>query len=364
MWMKLGTVLVREGVITPEQLDDVLRVQMARGGRLGAILVERGYLDADVLGVWLGRVSGFPVATSEMLMGASADVLALIPATMAERFECIPFQIEERSLKVAMVNPTDPAAIDALSSKTLLRIEPYVIPESLLSTFLEKSYRQSRPPPRRTVPPEKREATIPPRREVTLPPRREATIPPRSILSIAPMIRPSSGRPTRPPPLTIDRATATLATAQTRDEVVDILLSLLPRATSTRPCCFTIVRRGMAIGWKGLGEGMGVAGRRDDHAPAQRPIDLSGSGREAAACRKRPPSRAPSTKAFSSGLRRTPPASAVVVPIVLRSRVINLLYADRLGRFDAMDSVAALTDLALQASGAYGRILKDQHKSE
>lgn len=140
MALKLGTLLVREGIITPHQLEEALRVQVIYGGRLGTNLVELGYVDADVLAEWLGRSMGFPVATQEMFDESPTETIELVPAELAEKFECFPLRQEGRRLHLALVAPADLATIDALSFKTGLRIVPYVTSELRLHFYLEKRY--------------------------------------------------------------------------------------------------------------------------------------------------------------------------------------------------------------------------------
>jgi hypothetical protein len=434
MWMKLGTVLVREGVITPEQLEESVRLQMLRGGRLGAILVDMNAISVDALGKWLGRVSGFPCATADMLEAATPEVLHLIPGAMAERLECMPFRRDDRSLHVAMVNPLDPAAIDALSFKTRLRIVPYVVPETLLYQFLGGRYgivRKPVPTPAITIPPPSRPRTeAPPLRSIppipsqppparsypsvppplsaprsiaprpplppmppmpappggdfsrTIPPasraettqrtqpppgtRTEATQPPprRSELTQPPAPRrseltqppPRSGAPrvTRPPPLTVEQATASLSAATTRDEIVDALLRYT--ASVFDSALLLIVRGGLAIGWQGRGEGI------DESQVDVVVLPLNSDSLFQDASEKRVPAGGVVVensvhRRFYKALRRSPPASAIVVPVMLRNRVVNLIYADRLSRLDAMDSAEALIEVARQTAAAYARIL-------
>jgi hypothetical protein len=140
MAMKLGALLVREGVVSPEQLDEALKLQTLYGGRLGTNLVELGYIDVDVLAQWLSKQTGFPAATTAMLEATPSELLHLLPSDLAERYECFPLKKESRKLTVAMVNPADLAGTDALSFKTGLRIVPYVVPEVQIQLLLERRY--------------------------------------------------------------------------------------------------------------------------------------------------------------------------------------------------------------------------------
>lgn len=140
MPLKLGTLLVREGVINAHQLEEALRVQSLYGGRLGANLVELGFIDPDVLAEWLGKSTGFAVATADMFEEADDAVLKLITADFAEKYACFPLRQEGRRLHVAMVAPADLESVDAISFKTGLRVEPYIAPEVRVQYFLEKRY--------------------------------------------------------------------------------------------------------------------------------------------------------------------------------------------------------------------------------
>ncbi|HEY0193109.1 MAG TPA: hypothetical protein VGC42_18455, partial [Kofleriaceae bacterium] len=65
--MKLGTLLLRNAAIGLSQLEAALRNQVLYGGRLGTNLVELGYLDLEMLSVYLAELSGFPIATPTLL---------------------------------------------------------------------------------------------------------------------------------------------------------------------------------------------------------------------------------------------------------------------------------------------------------
>ncbi|MHB8878475.1 MAG: hypothetical protein ACYC8T_32665, partial [Myxococcaceae bacterium] len=87
---KLGALLVRKGLISPKQLEEVLTVQMIYGGRMGTNLVELGYLDLETLGAALGEQRHYPVATVADLEGASKHTLALVTAEVAEKHLAYP----------------------------------------------------------------------------------------------------------------------------------------------------------------------------------------------------------------------------------------------------------------------------------
>ena len=65
--MKLGEMLVRDGRVTEDQLQQCLAHQAQVGGRFGTVLVELGLVDLDALTVYLGLELGIPIATGAML---------------------------------------------------------------------------------------------------------------------------------------------------------------------------------------------------------------------------------------------------------------------------------------------------------
>ena len=64
MTEKLGRILVAKGLITEEQLEEALKVQVIYGGRIGTNLVELGHLDLTTLANALAEQTRFPAATA------------------------------------------------------------------------------------------------------------------------------------------------------------------------------------------------------------------------------------------------------------------------------------------------------------
>ena len=51
--MKIGEMLVGNGIISRDQLEEAIKIQKKNGGFLGMILVELKYLDPDILSTYL-----------------------------------------------------------------------------------------------------------------------------------------------------------------------------------------------------------------------------------------------------------------------------------------------------------------------
>jgi hypothetical protein len=138
--MKLGEALVRESLITKEQLKQALERQVMFGGRIGTNLVELKVLREEELLKFLGKYFRVNPVGSEMLTSIPEDVLSSIEKTVVEKYRILPFRKERKRLYVAMLNPNNVAEIDELRFLTGYDIIPYVITELRLLFALEKYY--------------------------------------------------------------------------------------------------------------------------------------------------------------------------------------------------------------------------------
>ena len=122
----IGEILVAKGFINREQLNVVLEAQKCNPKRVGEILVEEGVLSQDQLNQALAERLGLE---SINLGETEIDSLAagMIPEKLARRYGAIPVKfLDENSLLVAMVDPTNVFAIDDLRMMTGYDIRPAV----------------------------------------------------------------------------------------------------------------------------------------------------------------------------------------------------------------------------------------------
>src|SRR2546427_9971468 len=87
---QLGELLLKEHLVTPDQLNRALEIHRATGERLGQVLLDMGVVDQGRLARLLGRQIG---AEFVLLVGADLreDVRTLLPQPMASRGQAIPF---------------------------------------------------------------------------------------------------------------------------------------------------------------------------------------------------------------------------------------------------------------------------------
>jgi len=139
MSQRLGDLLVREKVITAEQLEQALREQGSSGTRLGAALVKLGFLSDDDVTNFLSRQYGVP-AINLNYFEIDPSVVKLIPYDTAKRYQILPLSRVGASLTIAMVDPTNVFAMDDIKFMTGFNIEPVVASESAILEGIEKAY--------------------------------------------------------------------------------------------------------------------------------------------------------------------------------------------------------------------------------
>src|SRR5512135_2938310 len=142
MSQRLGDLLVKEKVITQEQLEAALKSQKETNARLGSVLVKLGYMSDDDVTNFLSRQYGVP-AINLSYFEVDPAVVKLIPQETAKRYQILPLSRVGASLTIAMVDPTNVFAMDDIKFMTGFNIEPVVASESAILEGIEKAYGSS-----------------------------------------------------------------------------------------------------------------------------------------------------------------------------------------------------------------------------
>ncbi len=143
MSQRLGDLLVREKVITPEQLEQANKVQKEQRCRLASALVKLGFLSDEDVTNFLSRQYGVP-AINLSYFEIDPAVVKLIPYETAKRYQILPLSRVGASLTIAMVDPTNVFAMDDIKFMTGFNIEPVVASESSIVDGIEKAYGTSK----------------------------------------------------------------------------------------------------------------------------------------------------------------------------------------------------------------------------
>jgi type IV pilus assembly protein PilB len=146
MSQRLGDLLVKEKVITPEQLDRALKAQRESGGqtRLGSMLVRLGYISDEEVTNFLSRQYGLP-AINLQYFEIDPTVIKLVPEETAKRYQILPLSRVGAALTIAMADPTNVFAIDDIKFMTGFNIEPVVASEPAIAEAILKAYGDSGP---------------------------------------------------------------------------------------------------------------------------------------------------------------------------------------------------------------------------
>src|ERR1700755_629332 len=143
MSAKLGEILVRENLLSAQQLRDALDYQRNHGGRLGFNLVKMGLVSDDMITAVLSRQYGVPSVKLE-LFDNDESVIRLIPRDVAEKYSVLPLSRVGATLTLAMVDPTNVFAMDDVKFMTGLNVEPVVVAEGSVQQAIAKYYGSSR----------------------------------------------------------------------------------------------------------------------------------------------------------------------------------------------------------------------------
>ena len=366
--MKLGTLLLRNAAIGLSQLEAALRNQVLYGGRLGTNLVELGYLDLEALSAYLAELTGLPIATPTLLDDADKTLLDKLGADDAHRLRAIPLGPMNDAVAVAMVDPADPIALETLHAKLGATISPYVVPELRALYYLERHFgtpRRARfirtaragTDPGELIGDDRRKSqpaggiAMPP--TLTLEPRRRRTS---SQIPLTHAV---------PTALSYGAACERIDTATNREQIADTF------ADYGKGRCDALVvfliREGNANGWRGY-----VA----PPTRAQKPIEELALPLGGISCLQEvhdsgttflgaspSPAKPIETALWAALGAEPPPREVVVIPVLVKQRPVNLIYAHTLGGSPPASLVTELQDLAARGQTAYLRLIRQTRGS-
>jgi type IV pilus assembly protein PilB len=139
MSAKLGEILVRENLVTPQQLREALDYQRTSGGRLGSNLVKLGIISDDVITAVLSRQYGVPSINIDLFQ-IDDEVVKLISQEVALKYTVLPISKVGATLTLAMADPTNVFATDDIKFMTGLNVEPVIASEASIQMAIGKYY--------------------------------------------------------------------------------------------------------------------------------------------------------------------------------------------------------------------------------
>ncbi len=139
MSSRLGEILVRDSLISSDQLKQALDYQKREGGRLGTCLVKLGLVSDEDITAVLSRQYGVP-SINLKFYEVDPLVIKLIPQETAVRYQIVPLSRVGSTLTIAMTDPTNVFAMDDIKFMTGFNVEPVVASESAISEAIGKFY--------------------------------------------------------------------------------------------------------------------------------------------------------------------------------------------------------------------------------
>ncbi len=139
MSARLGELLVKEKLISQDQLKQALEYQKQHGGRLGTALVKMGLVTDDEVTAVLSRQYGVP-SINLKYYEVDPTVVKLIPQETAVRYQIVPLSRVGSTLTIAMTDPTNVFAMDDIKFMTGFNVEPVVASESAIAEAISKFY--------------------------------------------------------------------------------------------------------------------------------------------------------------------------------------------------------------------------------
>ncbi len=142
MATKIGEMLLKGNLITPEQLRSALETQKKTKERVGSVLVKSGFIKEPELLSFLGRQFNIPVidlAKYEI----NSEVVRLLPEEMVQKHLALPINRVGAKLIVAVADPSNMAIIDAIGFKTGYAVELVLASEREITTAINRYFDQT-----------------------------------------------------------------------------------------------------------------------------------------------------------------------------------------------------------------------------
>jgi hypothetical protein len=134
--MRIGDLLVSEGLITPEQLTAALGRQASSGRRLGRVLVDMGYVSERDVAMAIGEQLGIRFVDVQ-LDRIDPDLCRKLPEVQARRLRAVPLFDNGKTMIVGVADPTELTLVDELERILRRPVEFVLVEESKIIAAIE-----------------------------------------------------------------------------------------------------------------------------------------------------------------------------------------------------------------------------------
>ncbi len=136
---RIGEVLVELGTVTPEQIDEMMKLSQPGGPRLGTLLVKNGVITQAQLAAALSVQFDLDYLDLEGIV-PSADALSCLPENLAREQVVLPISIDNGILCLTVFDPLNVVNIQTVSRMTKYELKVKVSQEDQLKKAIESAY--------------------------------------------------------------------------------------------------------------------------------------------------------------------------------------------------------------------------------
>jgi len=140
--VRLGEILLQQGLLTEQQLSASLEEQRKSGRKLGRVFVDKGFVSEEQISTALAKQLQVPYVNLKQFT-VKPEVASRLPEVQARRFRAIILEDGGAYYRVAMADPTDLFAYDEIARALKREIQLAVVTESLLLQTIDRVYRRT-----------------------------------------------------------------------------------------------------------------------------------------------------------------------------------------------------------------------------
>jgi MSHA biogenesis protein MshE len=140
--IRLGELLIKEGLLSETQLQEALTQQKQSGRKLGRVLVESGFVTEEQISVAIAKQLQIPFIDLRQYT-LKPDLVQKLPETASRRFRAIVLNEEAGAAWIGMADPTDLFAYDEIGRLLHTDIQLAAVTESQLLAAIDRLYRRT-----------------------------------------------------------------------------------------------------------------------------------------------------------------------------------------------------------------------------
>ena len=340
MSVRLATYLLQERILRPDQLDDLLQLQVVEGGALDTHILEQGLLTETALIAAMAEAYHLPAIARQDIEDIPPRIPEIYPRVFAETYRFVPYRLLERNLGVVVSEPPEPGVVSKLEQRLRIHIAPAVTSEARVYYAMHRLYG----------------ADIPPRLSdllAKLDGQAQPLVAPEAAPPLPPELPPQE-------PIDLDTALRRMQLARDRDQLIDVVLSFA--AQSFQFAGLFVVHDDHVMGYRGRGDANSSARMSRVFVP----LGQSSMWKTVLDTRGHYLGQVPKAELNHSvlaDLGRATPKAVMLAPFIIKDQVRGLVYADNGKRGVNSRRVADIL-LLMTRLGAHFERLIQRRKAE